>query len=188
MNAATELFLRDGYAATSIESVARQARVGKRTLYARFPDKEALFCAVLQRLMARWLAEPLPDPATGPVERALVQFADRMLAVALEPEALALHRLLIAESGRFPQIPAMLRAAGVTEGAARIASLLKHEIAEGRLPAIDPAYAAEQFMHLVLSGPQRRALGLGPPLAPEELAIWARRGVALFLDGCRAGG
>ncbi len=182
---ATEAFLRDGYAATSIESVAKQARVGKRTLYARFPDKEALFCAVLQQLMARWLAVPLPEPADGEIEPALIQFAERMLAVALEPEALALHRLLIAESGRFPQIPVMLRESGATAGVTRIVALLSQEVAAGNLPPLDPAFAAEQFMHLVLSGPQRRALGLGPRLSRAELAEWARRSVALFLKGYR---
>ena len=116
VDVATEAFLRDGYAATSIEAIAKQARVGKRTLYARFADKEALFYAVLQRLMARWLAVPLPKPPGGRFELALVQLAERMLGVALEPEALALHRLLISESGRFPKsrpccaMPASLRA------------------------------------------------------------------------------
>ena len=190
VNAATIAFLRDGYAATSIEAVARQARVGKRTLYARFPDKEALFRAVLERLMARWLATPdvpLSGPAPGQIEPVLVQLAELMLAVALQPEALALHRLLMAESGRIPNIPVMLHNAGASAGATRIAALLAQEVAAGRLAPIDPAFAAEQFMHLVISGPRRRAMGLGPPLDQADLARWARRSVSLFLDGCRHG-
>ena len=190
VNAATIAFLRDGYAATSIEAVARQARVGKRTLYARFPDNEALFRAVLERLMARWLATPdvpLSEPAPGQIEPVLVQLAELMLAVALQPEALALHRLLIAESGRFPNIPVMLHNAGASAGATRIAAILAREVAAGRLTPIDPDFAAEQFMHLVMSGPRRRALGLGPPLDQAELGRWARRSVALFLDGFRHG-
>jgi AcrR family transcriptional regulator len=184
---ATAAFLRDGYAATSIEAIARQARVGKRTLYARFPDKESLFRAVLERLMARWLATPdiWPDPAPDQIEPALVQLAERMLAVALEPEALALHRLLIAETGRFPHIPIMLQTAGASAGVSLIAALLGQEVAAGHLAQIDPAFAAEQFMTMVISGPRRRALGLGPPLDPAEITSWARRSVALFLDGCR---
>ena len=79
----------------------------------------------------------------------------------------------------------MLRDAGVTAGATMIGSLLTQEIAAGRLPPTDTAFAAEQFMHLVLSGPRRRALGLGPPLDSAQLAEWGRRSVALFLDGCR---
>ena len=189
VDVATEAFLRDGYAATSIEAVAKQARVGKRTLYARFPDKEALFRTVLERLMARWLATPdiWPDPAPDQIEPALVHLAERMLAVALEPEALALHRLLIAEAGRFPHIPVMLLSSGAGAGVSLIAALLAREVAAGHLPPIDPAFAAEQFMTIVISGPRRRALGLGPPFAQAELSRWVRQAVALFLDGCRHG-
>ncbi|MBV9656125.1 MAG: TetR/AcrR family transcriptional regulator [Acetobacteraceae bacterium] len=182
---ATAAFLRDGYAATSIESVAKQARVGKRTIYARFADKEALFASVLERLMASWLADPLPEPTPGRIETTLLGFADRMLAIALQPQALALHRLLLAESGRFRQIPALVRAAGTSAGLARIAAVLREAVAAGDLPEIDVTFAAEQFMHLVLTGPQRRALGVGPPLDRTERADWARRSVALFLHGCR---
>lgn len=184
MEVATASFLRDGYAATSIENVARQARVGKRTLYARFADKETLFRAVLEGLMTRWLASPEPAPAVAPVDAALVQLAERMLDVALQPDALALHRLLVSEAGRFPHMLEMLRSAGTGEGAARVAAILSHEMKDGRLPAFDIGFATEQFMHLVLSGPRRRALGLGPPFDSAELALWARRSVAMFLHGC----
>ena len=184
VDVATQAFLLDGYAATSIEAIAKQARVGKRTLYARFPDKEALFLAVLERLMARWLAAPASEPMHDQIEPALVHLAERMLAVALEPEALALHRLLVAESGRSPNIPAMLRKVGAAAGMERIAAVISRAIARGDLRPVDPAFAAEQFMHLVLSGPRRRALGLGAPLDPEGLSLWARRSVALFLAGC----
>ena len=186
IDVATAAFLSDGYAATSIEAVAKQARVGKRTLYARFTDKEALFGAVLERLMARWLGSADAAPMPEGFEPGLIALAERMLAVALQPEALALHRLMVSEAVRFPQIPQMLRTAGTAQGTARVAALLAAEIAAGRLPPQDLAFAAEQFMDLVLSGPRRRALGLGTPLDAAQVADWARRSVALFLNGCRA--
>src|ERR1700704_1353334 len=51
VDAATHLFLAHGYGATSIEAVARRARVSKRTFYHRFPDKPALFAAVVHRII-----------------------------------------------------------------------------------------------------------------------------------------
>ncbi|HET6307753.1 MAG TPA: helix-turn-helix domain-containing protein, partial [Rhodopila sp.] len=48
LDVATELFLAEGYGATSIEAVAQRARISKRTFYHRFPDKAALFDAVLR--------------------------------------------------------------------------------------------------------------------------------------------
>ncbi len=184
---ATRAFLTDGYAATSIEMIAASAGVAKRTLYARWRGKPALFRAVLERLMARWLAtpEPLAKAADG-LEGVLLQTARRALAVALQPDALALHRLVIAESGRFPELAEMVRQSGAAAGVARITGLLAAEMAAGRLALLDPGFAAEQFLHLVLTGPQRRALGLAPPLDAAGVAAWARQAVALFLNGCRA--
>ena len=47
LDAATEAFLADGYAATTIEAIARTCGVAKRTIYARWSGKPALFRAVL---------------------------------------------------------------------------------------------------------------------------------------------
>jgi TetR/AcrR family transcriptional repressor of mexJK operon len=186
LEVATQAFLAQGYAATSIETIAIRAGVAKRTLYARWPDKQALFRAVAERLMARWMGPPEAQPAAGArLEVALLDFARRALAVALQPEALALHRLLIAESGRFPELATMVRQSGAAVAIGRIASLLAQHMAAGRLTSLDPALAAEQFLHLILTGPQRRALGLAPPLDAAGLESWARQGVRLFLDGCR---
>lgn len=196
LDVATSAFLAHGYAATSIETIAASAGVAKRTLYARWRDKQALFRAVLERLMARWLASPAPaSPAPASSKRlandaaglegALLQTARRVLAVALEPDALALHRLLVAESGRFPELAEMVRHSGAADGMARIAALVAAEMTAGRLAPQDPAFAAEQFLHLVLTGPQRRALGFAPPLDAACLEAWARAAVALFLNGCR---
>jgi len=142
-------------------------------------------------------ADPMPPPAdnaTGPpaavtatpLEDMLLQTARRALAVALEPDAMALHRLLIAESGRFPELAEMVRQSGAATGMARIAGLLAAEMMAGRLAPLDPGFAAEQFLHMVLTGPQRRALGLAPPLDQAGIEAWARDAVALFLNGCRS--
>ncbi len=201
LEVATRAFLTHGYAATSMETIAASTGVAKRTLYARWRDKPALFRAVLEGLMARWLvtpeAPPPQNPASEPpapdrlptavdrLEGALQQTATRVLAVALQPDALALHRLMIAESKRFPELAEMVRQSGAAAGMARISGLLAAEMLAGRVAQLDPAIAAEQFLYLVLTGPQRRALGLAPPLDAAGVAAWARQAVTLFLHGCR---
>src|SRR5207302_5736822 len=54
LDVATAIFLGQGYGATSIEAVARQARISKRTVYHRFSGKEVLFETVVRRLIERW--------------------------------------------------------------------------------------------------------------------------------------
>lgn len=180
---ATSVFLQQGYAAASIEAIARQARVAKRTIYARWNGKPALFLAVLQRLMATWLSTADAWPETADLATALRNAARSVLAVGLTPEAIALHRLMIAEAARFPELQVIMVRAGAQEGVRRIAGLLDRAVAVDELPPLDTEFAAEQFLHLVLAGPQRRAVGLGPPLGAEELEAWGEGAVRLFLSG-----
>lgn len=176
-------FLADGYAATSIEALAKTCGVAKRTIYTRWDGKPALFRAVVAELLNRWVGQAGTFAEPDDVEAALRDAARRILAVALTPEAVALQRLLVAESGRFPELPNMIREAGVTMGQQRIATILQRSIDAGTLPPQDIAFAAEQFMHLVVSGPQLRALGLRPSFDPEQTAAWADHAVSLFLRG-----
>jgi AcrR family transcriptional regulator len=179
-------FLADGYGATSIEAVAKAAGVSKRTFYHRFPGKPALFEAVVRRLVEGWR---MPFEATagklGTLEQSLEQIARFMLAAALTPDAIALNRLILSEAARFPELAQVINAHGAGQGVRLVVGILGEEIRAGRLVLHDPRFAAEQFLHLVLAGPQRRALGLGTPLEPPELGHWARDSVRLFLAGCR---
>ena len=191
LDVATALFLGDGYGATSIEAVARRAGISKRTFYHRFRGKEVLFEAVVRRLIEEWTppfdAALLAAPSLA---EALRRAAEHMLGVALTPEALALHRMVIAEAPRFPGLARILHELGAAAGIERIARHLEERIATGEIGeigeigAVDPRFAAEQFILMVVEGPRRRALGLGAPLGPGELRRWLDDTVALFLGGC----
>src|SRR6202795_1210452 len=102
LDVATMLFLSHGFGATSIEAVAKRAGISKRTFYHRFSGKEMLFEAVVRRLIERW-APPLDAPLFegASLSETLLRSAEYMLGVALTPEALALHRVVIAEATRF---------------------------------------------------------------------------------------
>jgi TetR/AcrR family transcriptional repressor of mexJK operon len=188
LDVATALFLGDGFGATSIEAVARRAGISKRTFYHRFRGKEELFEAVVRRLIERWMppfdAALLEAPSLAETLR---RSAEYMLGVALTAEALALHRIVIAEATRFPGLARILHELGAAAGIERIARHLEQRIAGGDLRPIDPRFAAEQFILMVVTGPRRRALGLGAPLGAAELRDWIDHSVDLFLDGCRGG-
>jgi TetR/AcrR family transcriptional regulator, mexJK operon transcriptional repressor len=186
LDQATAAFLAEGYAATTIEAIARSCRVAKRTIYARWAGKPALFRAVVDRLMARWLSIAGDWGKEGNLEAALNEAGAQILLVALTPEAVALHRLLIAESARFPELPVMMTEARANEGILRVAALLDRAIAGGEMPPRDTVFAAEQFLHLLLAGPQRRALGLGPSLDEQQIQTWRQDAVRLFISGIKS--
>lgn len=188
LDVATQLFLAHGYGATSIEAVAQRARISKRTFYHRFADKPALFSAVVHRIIER-----LHPPAGAPLfdegsdlRTILEQLAALIVRAALSPQAIALHRLIVGESGRFPKLAAAVNREGADEEAIRfIAGVLEQEARTGRLKLDDPMFAAAQFLYMAMAIPQRRATVLGEAMSPRELDAWARKVVNLFLNGCR---
>ncbi len=187
LDVATALFLKDGFGATSIEAVAKRAGISKRTFYHRFRGKEVLFEAVVRRLIERWM--PPFDAnllVTLSLAETLRSSAEYIIGVALTPEALALHRMVIAEAPRFPGLARILNELGAVAGVERIARFLDHCVATGEVRPLDTKFAAEQFIMMVVSGPRRRALGLGPPFSPAELDIWLNQTVTLFVEGCGA--
>jgi AcrR family transcriptional regulator len=185
--AATALFLEQGYGSTTIEAVAHSAGISKRTFYDRFDDKAQLFAAVVHRIIAD-VRPPADVPllAGATLDEVLRRLAALMLRAALAPQALALHRLVHAESARFPELVRAVASDGsAREGVELISGLLARELPPGALTAEDRAYAAQMFIYMVVTLPQRRALGLGSPMSAAELDSHAERVVRLFLDGCR---
>jgi TetR/AcrR family transcriptional repressor of mexJK operon len=187
LDAATDLFLTHGFGATSIEAVAQRVRISKRTFYHRFPDKPALFAAVVHRIIARLRpAAGIPLIEGADLQKVLERLATFILRAAVSPKAIALHRLIVAESARFPELTEVLaREGGTEEAITLIAGALEREVKTGRLKLDDPIFAAQQFLQMVIVLPQRHGMGLGAPMSKRELTEWPRKVVDLFLNGCR---
>ena len=190
LEVATDLFLTHGYGATSIEAIAQRAQISKRTFYHRFDDKAVLFSAVVHRIIDRLRpAADVPLVEGANLQEVLQRLASIILRAALTPQAIALHRLIVAESGRFPHLAAVVAQPGATDEAiSLIASVLEGGIREGSIALndpINPIFAAQQFLHMVVAVPQRRAMGLGSPMSTSETEAWPRDVVELFLNGCR---
>jgi len=187
LEVATELFLAKGYGSTTIEAVAARAGISKRTLYHRFDDKSVLFAAVVHEIIEQIrppAGVPLIEGAT--LREVLRRLAGMILRAALSPQAIALHRLVMAESARFPELVRAVHGDGsAREATTLIGGLLAREPRDSMLSVEKRAFAAEQFIFMVVTLPQRRAMGYGTPMTAAELDVWADKTVDLFLDGCR---
>jgi AcrR family transcriptional regulator len=187
LEVATELFLAEGYGSTTIEAVAARAGISKRTFYHRFDDKSALFAAVVHEIIEQIrppAGVPLIEGAT--LRDVLRRLAGMMVRAALSPQAIALHRLVMAESARFPELVRAVHGDGsAREATTLIGGLLAREPRDSTLSAEKRAFAAEQFISMVVTLPQRRAMGYGTPMTAAELDVWADKTVDLFLNGCR---
>jgi TetR/AcrR family transcriptional regulator, mexJK operon transcriptional repressor len=187
LEAATELFLTEGYGTTSIEAVATRAGISKRTFYHRFDNKEALFAAVVHRIIEQIRPPPGVPLLEGATLRDILRrLAGLILNAALSPQAIALHRLITAESLRFPNLARAVYDEGWARDATTlIGDLLSRELRDPHMTVELRSFAAMQFLHMVVSLPQRRIMGIGMPMTPKELDAWADNAVSLFLDGCR---
>lgn len=187
LDVATGLFLKRGYGPTSIEAVAREARISKLTFYHRFSNKADLFRAVVHRIIKR-----LHPPADVPLiaeddnlQENLQRLAQFMLNAALSTPGLALTRLIMAGSTRFPELADIASKQGGRQKAITLVSgLLERHARAENIPLKNPSFAAEQFLQMVINIPQRRAMGLGTPMTPEEIEAWVPDTVELFLNGC----
>jgi TetR/AcrR family transcriptional regulator, mexJK operon transcriptional repressor len=187
LEVATELFLTEGYGATSIEAVAERAGISKRTFYHRFENKAALFAAVVHRIIEQIRPPPeVPLLEGATLHKILRRLADLALRAALSPQAIALHRLITAESLRFPNLARAVHQEGwAREATALIGDLLARELPDTRFNSELRDFAAMQFLYMVIALPQRRSMGLGSPMTAKELGAWADNAVKLFLNGCR---
>lgn len=187
LDIATSLFLAQGYESTSIEEIVRRTRISKRTFYHRFENKPALFAAVVKRIILR-LHPPTNIPLTveGDLKANLLHLARLMVNAAVSPQAVAIHRLIVAESGRFPELARIAsEQGGSQEAISLVTGLLERNAPIEKLDVKDPIFAAQQFLQMVITIPQRRAMGLGIPMSTRELDAWPAKTVKLFLNGCR---
>lgn len=175
LEAAGHLFMERGYEAVSLDAVAAEAGVSKATIYARWPDKEALFCAVLRHECDRVVMPDgfRPDPGT-PVRDTLIWLGHRFLDLVLGDKAMAMHRVLVAESSRAPRMAELFFETAVLSLKDRFAEWLAAETEAGRLYVSDPERAAWRFLGAVKGEAHMRASYGMAPIAPDALADHVR--------------
>lgn len=106
LNGALQEFLARGYAGTSMDRVAATAGVSKPTVYNHFQDKEGLFRALVQKIAReRFQLKFPPGSFGGPPEESLPCLLESLIdAIADDEEYHDFVRLVIGESGRFPEL------------------------------------------------------------------------------------
>ena len=170
LDAAKHVFLREGYSA-SMDLVAAEAGVSKQTVYNHFGSKEGLFRAIVDDLSSEFLDVLVEhDGARADPASTLEAVARRFLKLLLTPSYLALHRMLVAEAPRFPDLAREIYVGGPARAVSELALYLAEESRKGTLAVADPALAAEQFFGALLGNLQLRAL-LSPREAPGEAEI-----------------
>ena len=160
LRAARPILLRDGLGGTALDRVAAEGKISKMTLYRHFPSKEALFEGLITA-MCEYMREGLENAPSANVDKpAAKRLADELRAFTsalIEPDALALYRLIVADGWRFPHLSRVFDQSGMRVIRRRIAQLLE----SGGVPANKSGQVAAEVVALALGdGYQRAILGI----------------------------
>ena len=110
--AARQIFMESGYEAASMDAVAARAGVSKATIYVHFEGKRALFEAIIRRHTETLFSHLKMPDRVDDLRQSLIVLAQSFVDMILMPEALAMYRVVAAESVRQPEIGEAFYAAG----------------------------------------------------------------------------
>lgn len=183
LEVATEVFLEHGFESASTNEIARRANCSKTTLYARFPTKQDLFIAVLERRAQRLFKELFAAlPLDGPLEERLMEFGARILRISLADDLIRLQRVVSMQAERFPELARRFYEIGPKRAVEKLSGYLREQIKRNVLLPEDPHLMAEHLIALITSGPGHwKILGNCCNYCPKEDKQHLQAAVKTFL-------
>src|SRR4028119_721619 len=149
--------LRRGVAGASTDAIVAEAGVSKQTLYAYYPNKETLLASVLGHLIGEGSGRQLPaveGTSRGTpeeVRRSLGSLAHGLIASLMQPDYLALMRVVIAETPRLPRLGSLFKSAVPEQVLGNVSEILRIARAEGVVGEVDPDSASRMFAGALLT-------------------------------------
>lgn len=185
LDAATSVFLAEGYTAATVDQVAQSAGVAKRTIYNLYADKAALFRATILRSIdiADAFTSSLVDAVRSVVDPVaeLPHIGARLAEAVLTRSVLPLRRLLVMESRTFPDLAAEYRDRAPDAVLRALAELFANLSRTGHLSVQDPNVAAEHFAFLVIGADLDRGMFIPQQFEAAQITTRSAAGVAAFL-------
>jgi TetR/AcrR family transcriptional regulator, mexJK operon transcriptional repressor len=184
--AAREVFEKKGFAEATLDDVIALSGGSRQTLYALFGGKQGLFEAITsdtcETIFKGLTPEQLAPRATDEV---LKEVGTRYLTIVISPAGLSLHRLVVAEQPRIPEVAQRFWEVGPGRSRAFLAEFFDRQIERGLLSMPNSRAGAEHFIDMLSGTVRLRCLiGLRQPPNPQEIDEIVRGAVAQFLYGC----
>lgn len=159
LNAATHLFVQQGFSTTSMDQIATQAGVSKQTVYSHFGSKDDLFTASIASKCVAY--RMTPDMFAGEDVRDVLLQTGRMFSqLVLSEEALCVHRICVSESETYPKLAELFFDAGPKPVIAIFTDYLTSLNEQAVLSIKNPRFAAIQLLKM-LHGEARMLAELG---------------------------
>jgi AcrR family transcriptional regulator len=144
---ATRLFSENGYAGTRMSDIAAAIGVTKPIVYRHFDSKQALFEALVQRVLSEQIIGACQqiESHTGSARPLLDKLVRDARAALLLPGALAPWRIAVGEADRFPDLAMFLRTGFLEPILASLTGLFEKSLKNGELKGPDAATLAHLF-------------------------------------------
>jgi len=158
LDAALEMFLEKGFAAAKVEDVAKRAGISKGLVYLYFPSKDALLEAIVHRAIS-----PVADSALaqlagieGDPRTALKLVIGGLMASMLDPQRMAIPKLILREAWQFPKVAEMYRREVLDRAIPAVTALLQRGMDQGYLRKLDAELTVRSIVgpiavHLMLA-------------------------------------
>jgi TetR/AcrR family transcriptional repressor of mexJK operon len=156
-----------------MDAIAAQAGVSKMTIYRHFPSKEILFAGVISSLCDKIVGNNLKGILDRPPREALTAFAKKMIEITLAHETVELHRIVVAESRRFPELGRRFYVSGPEACIRALEEYFAHNKGKSGFTIQNPRRNAEEFLEL-LRGYAHLRLLLGTGSFPTQFEISSR--------------
>ncbi len=178
---ARQAFVLHGYGATSINAIAKSARVSKTTLYARFPSKGAMLRAIVAQQIASAGVEMLPSSggSEDALEDRLRTYVNIALRRSLSGDVLEINRLILSESHQFPELGEASRAR-FQVGVEQVAKFIEESAPRDRIPCRNPAAAAELLLS-AMYGWYVSVMITNRVVSDRERMSWVDNAVRIFM-------
>jgi AcrR family transcriptional regulator len=184
LEVARDVFLDKGYAAASMSEIAARLGGSKGTLYNYFSSKEELFAAFIAevcRKVAAALYDQLPAGEED-LRQGLIDFGCVFLDFLMREDVMSVHRLVVAESGRFPHVGQTFYEQGPRRGELRLAEFFGRLMDAGQIRRGDPRRVGQQLKDLLLSDfLLRLQWGVIERPSPEQARAHVTDAVDVFL-------
>lgn len=183
IDAASQLFLENGFDGTSMDEVAKRAGVSKQTVYSHFSSKEQLFGDAIHITIEKYFPdEVLKNVEARTLEADLTAVATKFASLLMSKDAMAMHRVLVAAAHKGPGLAEIFWEAGPKEMIVKLGGFLQVWVDKGELEIDDLEKAAGLLISL-LKGKLHfeMSIGLFDHVSDEALQAHVDDSVACFL-------
>ncbi|MGA9853210.1 MAG: TetR/AcrR family transcriptional regulator [Gammaproteobacteria bacterium] len=185
LKAANRIFLETGFGAASMDAIANEAQVSKQTVYNHFGSKEELFAAMVRASCDDVTLAFTEAAKGGDPEKTLRIIARHFMNLVFSEEKFALHRIIMAEVPRFPELGRIFYESGPAVIRQFLTDYFKEQNQRGTLKVENPKVTAEQFISMVTSCRLRSELGVEPVPTGEIREQYINNAVSLITRACK---